>query len=113
MRNAVKFKFNSLFMRNFFDYFFVFLIAMRGGVQLTVAVCVALLLTGKTSAFFRCSDRTPEGRITSKSPVENKFQLKISGNPNTYEPGEKYTGKKKKKKNQYSNHGFCNPRTFF
>lgn len=67
---------------------------MRGGVQLTVAVCVALLLTGETSAsLFRCIDRTPEIRTKPKSPVDNKFQLKISGNPTTYEPGEKYIGK--------------------
>lgn len=71
---------------------------MRGGVQLTVAVCVALLLTGETSAIFRCSDRTPEGRSRPKSSVDNKFQLKIKDSPTTYEPGQKYLGKPKNKR---------------
>lgn len=66
---------------------------MRGGVQLIVAVSLALLLSEPGEATsFRCSDRTPEGRITPRATAGNKFQIKISGNPSTFEPGEKYTG---------------------
>ncbi|KAL0268413.1 UNVERIFIED_CONTAM: hypothetical protein PYX00_010368 [Menopon gallinae] len=64
---------------------------MRGGVQLLLSICLTLVLAGISEANFRCSDRTPEGRITPKSSLDNRFQLKISGNPSSYEPGEKYT----------------------
>ncbi|KAK6620458.1 hypothetical protein RUM44_006859 [Polyplax serrata] len=65
---------------------------MRGGVLLTISASLFLLLIepGKSSTF-RCSDRTPEGRFTPRATSENKFQIKISGSPSSYEPGEKYT----------------------
>ena len=66
---------------------------MIGGVQLLAVVNLVLLFCKPgIASTFRCSDRTPEGRFTPKSPSTNKFQIKISGNPSSYEPGEKYTG---------------------
>ncbi|EEB11096.1 f-spondin, putative [Pediculus humanus corporis] len=65
---------------------------MIGGVQLLAVVNLVLLFCKPgIASTFRCSDRTPEGRFTPKSPSTNKFQIKISGNPSSYEPGEKYT----------------------
>lgn len=40
---------------------------------------------------YKC-DRTPEGHIAPKTPADNRFRLKISGNPDKYVPGEGYTG---------------------
>lgn len=40
--------------------------------------------------------RQPEGVERSKTPGDNGYRLKISGNPQKYFPGEVYTGKKKK-----------------
>ncbi len=36
--------------------------------------------------------RQPEGVDASKTPGDNGYRLKISGNPDKYFPGEVYTG---------------------
>lgn len=58
-----------------------------------VAVCLVLLQCQPGKSSFRCNDRTPEGRFTPKALNDHRFQIKISGNPSSYETGEKYTGK--------------------
>ena len=40
--------------------------------------------------------RQPEGVDASKTPGDNGYRLKISGNPDKYFPGEVYTGTEKK-----------------
>jgi hypothetical protein len=42
--------------------------------------------------------RQPEGVDASKTPGDNGYRLKISGNPDKYFPGEVYTGTEKKKR---------------
>jgi len=56
---------------------------------LLVGLSVACLQSGAQSA--RC-DREPEGRLSQKSPVDGRFRIKVSGNPEKYVPGEVYTG---------------------
>ncbi|KAG8250044.1 Spondin-1 [Homalodisca vitripennis] len=63
---------------------------MRGGIQLTIALVLTELLN--PSSAIRC-DRTPEGHVAPKIPADNRFQLKISGSPEKYVPGEGYTSK--------------------
>ncbi|CAB3377734.1 Hypothetical predicted protein [Cloeon dipterum] len=55
---------------------------------LLLALCLFTLHSGVLSA--RC-DREPEGRLTQKSPVDGRFRIKVSGNPEKYVPGEVYT----------------------
>ena len=38
--------------------------------------------------------RQPEGARIPKTPGDNGYRLKISGNPDKYVPGEVYTGKR-------------------
>lgn len=53
-------------------------------------VLVTLVLLTAAAAAHRC-DRTPEGHVAPKIPADNRFQLKVSGSPDKYVPGEGYT----------------------
>ncbi|XP_059486805.1 spondin-1-like isoform X2 [Neocloeon triangulifer] len=55
---------------------------------LLLALFLGALCSGALSA--RC-DREPEGRLTSKSAIDGRFRIKVSGNPEKYVPGEVYT----------------------
>lgn len=63
-----------------------------GGVSLLVSVATYLFLTFTCSADGACI-RQPEGVRIPKTPGDNGYRLKISGNPEQYVPGEVYTGK--------------------
>ncbi|XP_054267798.1 spondin-1-like isoform X2 [Macrosteles quadrilineatus] len=63
---------------------------MLGGTATSPWVILLLLLLTTSSLGHRC-DRTPEGHVSPKIPADNRFQLKISGSPDKYVPGEGYT----------------------
>lgn len=46
----------------------------------------------KLSNCLRC-DRTPEGTRTPRTQTGHNYVIEISGNPDTYVPGEQYTSK--------------------
>lgn len=48
----------------------------------------------QVECLLRC-DRTPDGVTGPPTPADGKFILEISGNPETYVPGEQYTSKRK------------------
>jgi hypothetical protein len=64
---------------------------MRGDVQLVVCLLLVAILQGACA--FHC-DREPEGHMLPKSGADNRFKIKISGNPDKYVPGEVYTGER-------------------
>lgn len=47
---------------------------------------------GRYTAALHCN-REPQGVTTKKTPGDNGFKIRISGNPEKYVPGEVYTGK--------------------
>lgn len=51
-----------------------------------------LLLLVERSISLRC-DRTPEGARTPRTQTGHNYVIEISGNPDTYVPGEQYTSK--------------------
>lgn len=54
------------------------------------------IVTANLSPAFRSGNtciRQPEGVEATKTPGDNGYRLKISGNPDKYFPGEVYTGK--------------------
>ena len=63
---------------------------MRVGVQLVICLQVVTLL--QSACAFLCN-REPEGHMPPKSKADNRFKIRISGNPDKYVPGEVYTGK--------------------
>lgn len=64
---------------------------MWGGIQLSFCALALVLLVPSSTA--RC-DRTPEGNPYARTTTEGRFQIQISGNPETYVPGVQYTGKR-------------------
>jgi hypothetical protein len=65
-------------------------VKMRGGVQLIMCLLAVTFL--QSACAFRCN-REPEGHMLPKSKGDNRFKIRISGNPDKYVPGEVYTGK--------------------
>lgn len=61
---------------------------MWGGIQLSFCALALVLLVPSSTA--RC-DRTPEGNPYARTTTEGRFQIQISGNPETYVPGVQYT----------------------
>ncbi|XP_039278988.1 spondin-1 isoform X2 [Nilaparvata lugens] len=65
---------------------------MRGGVQLTIAATVLVLVVCCTSSLhgLRC-DLSPDGVSTPKTMADGRFQLTISGDIERYNPDVSYT----------------------
>ncbi|XP_069679173.1 spondin-1-like isoform X2 [Periplaneta americana] len=61
---------------------------MRGGVHLVAYLLLVSCL--RSTRAVRC-DREPPGHTSLKSEADNRFKIKISGNPDKYVPGEVYT----------------------
>ena len=58
---------------------------------LLVLIGIVLIMTQSVEGF-KC-DRTPEGSTAIKSPADGRFLIRISGNPQRYVAGERYTSK--------------------
>lgn len=62
---------------------------MRVRLKLLLLVTLVAALLAESDA--RC-DRNPDGNPHPKTQSDGRFQIQISGSPESYVPGEQYTG---------------------
>lgn len=65
----------------------------KAHVTFSLLLIALLLIAAGRSASLRC-DLTPAGILAERTRKDvGRYSIEISGNPETYVPGEQYTGK--------------------